>query len=282
MAGSLSLHAACAAVLVAGGALAPSVTPGARAPIKVTLVHVASPEAGLEQPVSMPIEVEPSDFTSEVVHDSSTASSEARPEAEPEEVVEPVAAHSHSVTHAESALIALAEQSQAAVGPIDSHLPCVIGFEGPILNALMNYRADINASSIASSGDAGRWSEAANSDRREPVMAPAPPPPAAPPSAAPQPPSTPGSSDVVIVRNPKPEYPRQARERGWAGTVVLRVAVRDDGSVALVSVVESSGRALLDRAAVSAVRDWTFAPATRLGQAVEGMIDVPVVFRLED
>jgi len=284
MAGSLSLHAACAVVFVAGGALAPSVTPGTRAPIKVTLVHYTAPEAGLEQSASTLLQSDLSD-SSDVSHASIASPEEARPDFEPEVVVELAAAPSEPLPTHESAPAASVEAAKVMVERIGGPVPCVIGFEGPLLAALTSYRAEIEARSIAAARDAGEGADAVDSDEREQrerMVTPAPLPPAAPPSATPHRPIVPVATGATIQHNPKPDYPRQARQRGWAGTVVLRVAVREDGSVASVSVLESSGRSLLDRAAISAVREWTFTPATRHGRAVEGMIDVPVVFRLED
>lgn len=80
--------------------------------------------------------------------------------------------------------------------------------------------------------------------------------------------------------NPPPGYPRVARRRGWEGRVVLAVTVSAEGDVAALSVAESSGHALLDRAAKRAVRDWHFRPAERLGEPVRDRIRVPITFRL--
>lgn len=55
-------------------------------------------------------------------------------------------------------------------------------------------------------------------------------------------------------------FPRRARARGWSGTATLQVTVAADGTVGPIEVIESSGRALLDEAAVAAVersrRTW--------------------------
>jgi len=90
------------------------------------------------------------------------------------------------------------------------------------------------------------------------------------------------SSPVAYAGNPKPPYPVLARERGLEGRVVLRVEVAADGVSGTIAVAQSSGHAMLDRAAQTAVARWRFAPATVDGQKVAGAIDVPVVFRLID
>ncbi len=82
--------------------------------------------------------------------------------------------------------------------------------------------------------------------------------------------------------NPQPTYPRVARRRGWQGTTVLAVQVSEKGEADQVTVEQSSGYRLLDRAAADTVRRWQFQPG-RIGQTtVAMMVRVPVVFRLAD
>jgi protein TonB len=80
--------------------------------------------------------------------------------------------------------------------------------------------------------------------------------------------------------NRPPSYPAIARRMGWEGTVVLEVEVQADGRVGDVSVAESSGHAVLDRAAADAVRAWRFEPAERLGEPVASHVRLPVQFQL--
>ena len=49
-------------------------------------------------------------------------------------------------------------------------------------------------------------------------------------------------------------YPDEARRRGLAGSLVLTVAVRRDGSVESIDLIRSSGQPLLDEAAIRSVR----------------------------
>ncbi|MBL8671388.1 MAG: energy transducer TonB [Alphaproteobacteria bacterium] len=85
-----------------------------------------------------------------------------------------------------------------------------------------------------------------------------------------------------IVTNPPPAYPDSARRRGWEGDVVLLVRVAPDGRCAGVEIVRSSGRAILDEAAVDAVKLWRFVPARRGEEPVAAQLEVPVSFRLRD
>lgn len=62
------------------------------------------------------------------------------------------------------------------------------------------------------------------------------------------------------------------------GRVVLKVLVREDGSVAEVRIQVSSGNLALDRAAVDAAAGWQFRPATRDGAPIEAWAIIPVRF----
>ena len=79
-----------------------------------------------------------------------------------------------------------------------------------------------------------------------------------------------------------PVYPEIARRRGQQGRVVLHVNVSPEGMPVAVTVAESSGYASLDAAALAAVRQWRFVPATRGDTPVPAVAEVPVRFRLTD
>ncbi|MBF0587717.1 MAG: energy transducer TonB [Magnetococcales bacterium] len=49
-------------------------------------------------------------------------------------------------------------------------------------------------------------------------------------------------------------YPRLARKIGWQGIVIIRLNVQRDGALSDIRVVRSSGRSLLDEAALLAVK----------------------------
>lgn len=84
--------------------------------------------------------------------------------------------------------------------------------------------------------------------------------------------------------NPKPLYPLVARRLGAQGIVLLRVQVREDGSVAEVEMAQSSGFSLLDESATRTVREsWQFLPArVEDGTPVVSWVEVPIRFVLED
>jgi protein TonB len=84
------------------------------------------------------------------------------------------------------------------------------------------------------------------------------------------------------VGNPKPDYPLEARRRRWQGDVVLRVSVSPAGRAEAIEMLSSSGHAMLDAAATTAVSSWRFDPATRGGAPVRAPVDVPIRFRLQE
>jgi TonB family protein len=83
----------------------------------------------------------------------------------------------------------------------------------------------------------------------------------------------------LAADNAAPRYPSGALRRGEGGTVVLRVNVGADGKPEDVEVARHSGSRELDRAALVAVRDWRFRPATRDGREVASVVEQPVEFK---
>lgn len=84
----------------------------------------------------------------------------------------------------------------------------------------------------------------------------------------------------VYLKNPAPVYPEYARERGWEGTVVLKVLVTSDGKVGEIHVGRSSGHRILDDSALSTVRKWQFQPARAGHMTFSSWIKIPVRFVL--
>jgi protein TonB len=81
--------------------------------------------------------------------------------------------------------------------------------------------------------------------------------------------------------NPPPEYPRQARRRGWEGKVILVVLVLEDGSAGRVELRQSSGHKVLDIAAMNTVKQWRFSPGKENGRPKSMEVLVPVHFKLD-
>ncbi len=84
----------------------------------------------------------------------------------------------------------------------------------------------------------------------------------------------------ALADNPPPAYPDEARGKGLQGQVLLRVTVSPEGEPRSITLVESSGWAQLDDAAIEAVEGWRFQPALRDGRPEASAIEVPIVFSL--
>ena len=89
------------------------------------------------------------------------------------------------------------------------------------------------------------------------------------------------TSKPAYLYNPHPSYPEAARKAGQTGVVMLRVSINEKGRVSAVSLVKSSGHALLDDRARGAVQRWIFRPARRDGRTVATQVEVPVRFSLD-
>ncbi len=84
-----------------------------------------------------------------------------------------------------------------------------------------------------------------------------------------------------VLESVPPIYPVAHLEHGEHPTVVLKVTIQPDGSVADVTVEHSSGDDF-DRAAIEAVTRWKFAPARRGPQAIASRVGVAVHFELPE
>jgi TonB family protein len=76
-------------------------------------------------------------------------------------------------------------------------------------------------------------------------------------------------------------YPPESRLFGEEGTTKLRVLVDTQGLPKTIELAESSGFSRLDKAAIDAVKQWRFSPATKSGSPTTAWVIVPVRFQLE-
>jgi protein TonB len=98
---------------------------------------------------------------------------------------------------------------------------------------------------------------------------------------------TPSGNATISARpryrtNSTPDYPLSCKRRREEGMVLLNVVVQADGLPAAVSLAQSSGHPLLDKAALDAVRRWTFEPGLAAGVPVSSRVVVPVRFSLSE
>jgi protein TonB len=82
-----------------------------------------------------------------------------------------------------------------------------------------------------------------------------------------------------VIYGPEPSFSDEARKSKTQGSVVLVLAVGEDGRTYDISVQRSLGMGL-DEKAMEAVRAWRFHPATLNGQPVAAQIAVEVNFHL--
>ncbi len=81
-----------------------------------------------------------------------------------------------------------------------------------------------------------------------------------------------GDLEASCIACPVPDYPRQARRRGWQGVVDLRLRLDGAGRVIAVEVARESGFNVLDEAAVAAARRSRFRLDAAPGGAVWGQM----------
>jgi protein TonB len=89
-------------------------------------------------------------------------------------------------------------------------------------------------------------------------------------------------SKVRFGYNQRPEYPRAAREAGWEGTTVLQIVVLPDGTVGSLTLLKTSGHAVLDEAALASVKTWRFIPARDGNFPIRSVVRLPIRFDLKE
>ena len=91
-------------------------------------------------------------------------------------------------------------------------------------------------------------------------------------------------SSELSVSCPKltaPTYPAISRRMGEEGKLVLRVELDESGHIDEAQVIDSSGYARLDNAALEAVKNWQCRPSMRNGQPVRAIALQPFNFVLQ-
>lgn len=92
-----------------------------------------------------------------------------------------------------------------------------------------------------------------------------------------------GVTSPRLTHEVKPVYTQAARDAKIQGLVWLSVVVKKDGTVGDVQVRQSLDTEFgLDDTAVAAMKQWTFEPARRNGEAVAVRVTVEMSFTLKD
>ncbi|HWR36982.1 MAG TPA: TonB family protein [Clostridia bacterium] len=85
-------------------------------------------------------------------------------------------------------------------------------------------------------------------------------------------------SQVELLHSTTPEYPTLARQLKLEGMVVLKAVITKNGSVQFIERV--SGNPVLAGAAIKAVREWRYRPASLNGQPIDVDTEIVVKFAL--
>jgi len=126
--------------------------------------------------------------------------------------------------------------------------------------------SSVNSSSINSFSDRIRNLLRGNSPNSNPST-----------DTTPQSPEPAQPQRVQCIRCDKPQYPTEARNRGLQGQARVAVDVDANGNVINVRIINSSGHAELDEAAVRQARQWKFTPSASGRQGIGAKVD----FQLE-
>jgi TonB family protein len=89
-----------------------------------------------------------------------------------------------------------------------------------------------------------------------------------------------GVSAPAVTSQVPPEYSQEAQNARRGGTVVLSVVVDAEGYARDIKVLESLGMGL-DQKAIEAVQKWRFRPGYKDGRAVNVLMQVEVLFRVQ-
>ena len=79
-----------------------------------------------------------------------------------------------------------------------------------------------------------------------------------------------------------PAYPRQSRQLGEHGELMLKLELDESGHVKKTQVINSSGYRRLDEAAIAAVKTWRCNPPLQNGQPVRAIALQSFRFRLQE
>ncbi|MGD1860672.1 MAG: TonB family protein [Leptolyngbyaceae cyanobacterium] len=82
-----------------------------------------------------------------------------------------------------------------------------------------------------------------------------------------------GARTIACQNCVEPQYPQSALEAGFEGAPRVQVDINPDGSVRNVTLVESSGNAEVDRAAIQAARNSSFQP-------IAGGASAPIEYKM--
>jgi periplasmic protein TonB len=87
-----------------------------------------------------------------------------------------------------------------------------------------------------------------------------------------------GVADKLKIHDEQPHYPREAREKGIQGDVILQARIDTKGN--LTSLIPVQGDPILAAAAVDAVKKWRYRPYLLNGEPVEVETTIKIRFHM--
>ena len=87
-----------------------------------------------------------------------------------------------------------------------------------------------------------------------------------------------GVSQGLLVKRVQPVYPSQALQMRLEGTVVLQANITKEGKISDVKVLK--GDNVLAKAAIDAVKQWTYNPYLLNGEPVQIQTQMSITFKL--
>jgi periplasmic protein TonB len=88
-------------------------------------------------------------------------------------------------------------------------------------------------------------------------------------------------TEPVLLTKVNPAYPEDAKKENIQGAVILDVIINPEGKV-VEATVQKSPHESLSKAAIEAVKQWTYKPArNKKDEAVKVKATITVVFKLQ-
>ena len=91
----------------------------------------------------------------------------------------------------------------------------------------------------------------------------------------------PGLEAPVVLQTVEPQHPWQLARLGIPGEVSLNLVIDETGKVTETQVVSSTDP-VFEQPAITAVKKWTFKPASQNGVPVRARANVPILFGFKD
>ena len=87
-----------------------------------------------------------------------------------------------------------------------------------------------------------------------------------------------GVADSLKIHDADPHYPREAKEQGIEGDVILQAIIDTKGTLTILKAVQ--GDPILVKASLDAVKKWRYRPFILNGEPVEVETTIKIQFHL--